>query len=135
MVGFDTIQIGDSAAFEKAITEEDVSAFARISGDLNPVHLNEEYAKTTVFRGRIAHGMLTAALISTVLGTRLPGPGTIYLRQTLNFLAPVRLGDVVVAEVEVIGKEPGRRRLRLATRCKVRDKVVLDGEALVQVST
>jgi len=133
MPGFDTIRIGDKATVEKSITEEDVRVFARVSGDTNPVHLDEDYAKGTIFRGRVAHGMLTAAIISTVLGTKLPGPGTIYLHQTLKFLAPVRLGDTVVAEVEVLEREPERRRIRLATRCRVRDKVVLDGEALVQV--
>ena len=133
MPGFDAIQTGGQANVEKTVTEDDVRVFARISGDTNPVHLDEEYAKGTIFRGRVAHGMLTAALISTVLGTKLPGPGTIYLHQTLKFLAPVRLGDTVLAEVEVLGKDSEKRRLRLATRCRVQDKVVLEGEALVQV--
>jgi 3-hydroxybutyryl-CoA dehydratase len=107
--------------------------FAGVSGDTNPVHLNEEFAQGTSFAGRIAHGMLTASLISTVLGTKLPGPGCIYLSQSLKFLAPVRAGETVRAEVTIKSIERDRRRVLFETVCKVGGKNVLEGEALTMV--
>ncbi len=111
------INIGESARFTKTVSEADVYLFAGITGDVNPAHLNEEYAKNTFFKKRIAHGMLTGSLISTVIGTLLPGPGTIYLKQELNFLAPVFFGDTITAEVSVADKDTSTNRLRLKTSC------------------
>jgi 3-hydroxybutyryl-CoA dehydratase len=126
------IALGDGASFAKTISETDVYLYAGITGDFNPAHIDEVYASQTFFKSRIAHGMLTAGLISAILGTRFPGPGTIYLRQELAFLAPVRIGDKIAASVEVIEKDPVRNRLRLRTLCKNQDGVtVLEGEALV----
>ena len=127
------LEPGMSKVFAKTVTEADLLLFAGVSGDTNPLHLDEEFARDTMFEGRIAHGMLTAALISTVIGTRLPGPGCIYLSQTLKFLAPVRIGDTVAARATVIEINPERKRVRLHTTCSVGDKVVLDGEALILV--
>ena len=117
----------------RTITETDVVMFAATSGDSNPVHLNQEYAQTTFFKGRIAHGMLSAGFISTVLGTRLPGPGTIYLGQNLQFRAPVRIGDTVSAKVDVKEIIPEKRRVILTTNCFVKDTLVIEGEATVMV--
>ena len=131
---FDTICIGDKAFISKMITEEDVCVFAEISSDYNPVHLDHEYACSTRFQKRIVHGMLVASLISAVIGTKLPGQGTVYLSQTLNFRAPVLLGETVYAEVEVIDKIIAKNQIKLKTVCfNQDDKVVLDGEALVLV--
>ena len=127
------LEPGMSKVFGKTITEADLLLFAGVSGDTNPLHLDEEFARGTMFEGRIAHGMLTAALISTVIGTRLPGPGCIYLSQTLKFLAPVRIGDTVAARATVSEIMPERKRVRLHTTCSVGAKVVLDGEALILV--
>ncbi len=132
-VPFEAIRIGDRASLSKTIASDDVESFAAITGDTNPVHLDEAFARSTIFKGRVAHGMLSASLISAVLGTKLPGPGAIYLQQSLRFLAPVRLGETVVAEIEVLEKDEARRRLKLSTRCRVGDRAVLEGEALVQV--
>ena len=107
--------------------------FAGVSGDDNPVHLNEEFAQGTMFKGRIAHGMLGASYISTVIGTRLPGPGTIYMGQSLKFRAPVRVGDTVTARVTVTAIDPEKRRLTLETLCLVAGKVVIEGEAQVML--
>jgi 3-hydroxybutyryl-CoA dehydratase len=128
---YSEIRVGDRAFVEKTIGESDVYLFAGITGDLNPAHVNEEAMKSSRFGGRIAHGMLSASLLSAVLGMRLPGPGTIYLSQTLQFKAPVRIGDTVRAEAEVVEKlEKGRVRLR--TACSIQDgTVVLEGEATV----
>ncbi len=127
------LEEGMSAAFGKTITDADILMFAGVSGDTNPVHLNEEFALGTAFQGRIAHGMLTASLISTVLGTKLPGPGCIYLSQSLKFLAPVRAGDTVRAEVTLRSLDKERRRCVFETVCKVGGKNVLEGEALIMV--
>lgn len=128
----DQMSIGDSATFTKTISESDVYQFAGVTGDLNPAHINEEYAKGTVFKTRIAHGMLSAGFISAVLGTRLPGPGTIYLRQELKFLAPVRIGDTITAKVEITGLLLEKNRVTLRTTCTNQDGVlVVDGEALM----
>ncbi len=107
--------------------------FAGITGDTNPVHLNQDYAATTMFEGRIAHGMLSAGFISTVLGTRLPGPGTIYLSQNLQFKAPVRIGDTVTARVTVRELIPAKKRAIMETNCYVGDRCVISGEATVMV--
>jgi len=127
-------RVGDRASVRRTITEADIVNFAGITGDYNPIHVDEEYAKTTIFGGRIAHGIFSAALISNVLGNKLPGPGCIYLEQTLRFLAPVRIGDTITAEVEVIEIMEAKRRLRLSTTCKNQDgKNVLSVEALVKI--
>ena len=124
---------GMTAVFGKTITDADILMFAGVSGDTNPVHLNEEFAAGTAFQGRIAHGMLTASLISTVLGTKLPGPGCVYLSQNLKFMAPVRVGDTVRAEVTITAIDRLRRRVTFATACKVGGKSVLEGEAVTVV--
>lgn len=126
------IKVGDAAEFSKTVTESDVYLYAGITGDLNPAHLNEAYAKGTFFKTRIAHGMLTAGFISSILGMQLPGPGTIYMRQSLSFLAPVRFGDTITARAEVVELITEKNRVRLKTTCTNQDGVVvLDGEALV----
>lgn len=123
------LKVGMTASVEKTISDADVVQFAELSGDTNPVHLNEEYASSTAFKARIVHGMFNAALISAVLGTRMPGPGAIYIDQQLRFRAPVFIGDTVtaIAEVEEINVE--RRRVKLKTICKVGDKIVAEGHA------
>lgn len=125
------LEIGMMRYLQKQVTDEDIVKFSEISTDRNPVHLDDAYARDTIFEGRIAHGMLTAGLISAVIGEQLPGHGTVYLGQTLKFLAPVRPGDVVRAEVQVESIDNARRRVTLATRCLVGDTVVLKGEAVV----
>lgn len=126
------LRLGDKAYVEKTISETDVYLYAGITGDLNPAHINEEYAKGTLFKGRIAHGMLTVGLISAVLGMKLPGPGTIYLGQELKFTAPVRIGDTIKAEVEVSEINKEKNRIKLRTTCKnQKGEVVLDGIATV----
>lgn len=130
---FEDLQVGNSAAFEKTVTEADIQAFAAISGDTNPVHLDEEYARGTMFKGRIAHGLLSAGFISTVFGTKLPGPGSIYISQNLRFKAPVRIGDTVEARVEVKELLPEKKRAVFTTTCKVGDRVVIEGEATLMV--
>ena len=129
----DELAVGMTASYGKTITDADILLFAGVSGDTNPVHLDEEFAATTPFKGRIAHGMLTASLISTVLGTRLPGFGSIYVGQSLKFLAPVRRGDTVRAAVTVTAVDLERRRVTLETLCKVGDRVVVTGEAVMMV--
>ncbi|WP_299371489.1 MaoC family dehydratase [uncultured Kiloniella sp.] len=126
---------GMEASFSKTVTEADIVLFAGISGDTNPVHIDEEAAKKSVFEGRIAHGMLTASYLSTVLGTRLPGPGCIYLSQSLRFKGPVRIGDTVTAIVRVKEVMMSKKRVILETLCQVKGKDVLDGEAMVMVSS
>lgn len=126
------INIGDKASFEKTISETDIYLFAGITGDLNPAHINQVESEKTMFKGRIAHGILVSGLISTVLGMYLPGPGTIYLGQELKFLAPVRMGDTIRAEVEVIEKIDEKNRIKLKTQCINQDgKVVIEGIATV----
>jgi len=128
----DELKIGDSAYFQKTITETDVYMYAGISGDINPAHINETYMKDSMFKGRIVHGMLTAGLISAVLGTLLPGPGTIYLGQDLKFLAPVRFGDTIEARVTVIEKKCEKNKIICETVCTNQDgKMVLTGSATV----
>ncbi|MBK1811266.1 MaoC family dehydratase [Clostridium sp. YIM B02505] len=125
------INIGDKSAFQKTITETDVYLYAGITGDLNPAHINQVEAEKTMFQGRIAHGMLTAGLVSAVLGMQLPGPGSIYLGQELKFVAPVRIGDTIKAEVEVIEKVEEKNRIKLSTICTNQDGV----EVLIGVAT
>ena len=131
---FNEIIIGQSADYKRKITEQDIERFAEVSGDHNPVHMNEEFAKTTMFKGRIAHGLLSASFISTVLASKLPGPGTIYLSQELKFLRPVRIGDEITVTVEVIEKVEEKKRVVLSTICKNQDdKKVIDGKATVMI--
>ena len=126
------INVGDAAEFTKTISEADVYLFAGVTGDLNPAHVNEEYAKKTFFKTRIAHGMLSAGFISAILGTQLPGPGTIYIRQELIFMAPVFFGDTITARAEVVEVNTEKNRLRFKTTCRNQEgKIILDGEALV----
>lgn len=125
------LEVGMLRTLQKQVTDADIEMFAQVSTDRNPVHLDDDYARDTIFQGRIAHGMLTAGLISAVIGEQLPGHGTVYLGQTLKFMAPVRPGDMVRAEVEVEAIDHSRRRVTLATRCLVGDTVVLKGEAVV----
>ena len=126
------LEVCDHAEFAKTISEADIYLFAGVSGDFNPAHVNEEYAKNTFFKTRIAHGMLTASFISTTIGTKLPGPGTVYLDQRLKFLAPVRIGDTITARVEVVEIMAEKNKVRLNTTCVNQDGVtVLDGEAVV----
>ena len=132
---FEDLRLGQKASFGKTITESDIVLFAAVTGDTNPMHLNAEYAKTTIFGERIAHGMLAAGLITKVLGTQLPGPGTIYLSQSLKFRAPVRIGQTVTATVEVVALHPERHRATLHTLCVVEGEPVLEGEAYVSVPT
>lgn len=128
----DKLTIGQKALYSKTITETDVYLFAGISGDINPAHVNDEYAKNTAFKGRIAHGILTASFISAVIGMQLPGPGTIYVSQTLKFLAPVHFGDTITASVEIKEIIKEKNRVILSTCCKNQDDViVLTGEAVV----
>jgi Acyl dehydratase len=126
------LNIGDKASFQKTITETDVYLYAGITGDLNPAHINQVEAEKTMFQGRIAHGMLTAGLVSAVLGMQLPGPGSIYLGQELKFVAPVRIGDTIKAEVEVIEKLEEKNRIKLSTVCTNQNGVeVLIGVASI----
>jgi 3-hydroxybutyryl-CoA dehydratase len=127
------LKVGMTAVYAKTITDADIVLFAGISGDINPVHLNHEFASETMFEGRIAHGMLSASFISTVIGTKLPGPGAIYLAQNLKFKAPVRSGDTVQARATITEVMPDKRRIALRTVCTVGDKVVIEGDALIMV--
>lgn len=127
----DELAVGDSATLERSFSQDDIDAFARISGDDNPAHVDEAWADASIFGGRVAHGLLTAGLISAVLGTRLPGPGTIYLSQTLKWLAPVKPGDALTAVVTVREIIEGKNRVILDTEVRRGGDVVLAGEALV----
>jgi 3-hydroxybutyryl-CoA dehydratase len=128
---FDELSVGQSAEMSRVVGEADIEGFAEVSGDSNPLHLDEAYAKTTTFGERIAHGMLSGAYISAVLGTKLPGPGAIYLAQSLRFRRPVRIGDLVVARATVKALDAARGHVTLETVCEVGGKTVVDGEALV----
>lgn len=132
---FEDLEIGQVAEIRHLVSEEGVRKFAALSGDTNPIHLNEAYAANTRFGGRIAHGLYTASLISAVLGTKLPGPGAVYLSQTIKFRAPVFIGQEVVAQVEITALDPSRQRATFFCTCTVGDKVVLDGEAQIMVPT
>ena len=126
------VAVGDTVTFSKTVSESDVYLYAGITGDHNPAHINESYARGTSFKTRIAHGMLSAGMISTVLGNLLPGPGTIYIRQDLKFQAPVRIGDTITARAEIIEIIAAKNRVRFKTDCINQDgTVVIDGEAVV----
>ncbi len=128
----DQIKVGDTAEFAKTVTETDIYLYAGITGDFNPAHVNEVYAKNTFFKTRIAHGMLTAGFISAIIANQLPGPGTIYLKQDLSFLAPVHIGDTITGRVEVLELIPEKNRVRIKTTCSNQDGVmVISGEGLV----
>ena len=130
---FEDLQLGDEASYERAVTDADIVTFADVTGDCNPVHLDATYAATTPFKTPISHGMLTAGYISAVFGMKLPGPGAIYVSQTLNFRAPVRHGDRVLATVRIIDLIAAKRRARFECVCRVGDKIVLEGEAILMV--
>jgi len=133
MLHFEDLSVGMTETLSKTISSADVVGFAQLTGDRNPIHLSEHFAAKTSFGSRIAHGLYTAGLISAVLGTRLPGPGAVYVSQTLNFRAPVRIGDTVEVTVTVAELIPERLRARLTCTCRVGEEVVLEGEALVKV--
>lgn len=128
------LEVGMTKVFTKTVTETDIVTFAGISGDTNPIHLDKTFAQSSIFKERIAHGLLSASFISAVLGTRLPGPGCIYLSQSLNFLAAVRIGDTVTARATVSAISREKRRVVLQTVCSVDDQVVVEGEAVLMVS-
>jgi 3-hydroxybutyryl-CoA dehydratase len=129
---YEDIQIGDTAVFSKTITDFDIYQFAGLTGDFNPMHIDNEFAKDTFFKERIAHGLLTGSFISTVLGMKLPGPNSIYLSQNFKFLAPVKIGDTVKAAVEVVEKRDDKKIIKLITQVyNQRMEMVVDGEAVV----
>ena len=130
---FEDLELGLEASYARAVTDADIVAFAEVTGDRNPVHLDATYAANTPFKTPISHGMLTAGYISAVFGMQLPGPGAIYVSQTLNFRAPVRHGDQVTASVRIVDLIPAKRRARFECICRVGDKVVLEGEAILMV--
>lgn len=130
---FEDLVLGMEASVSKTVTMADIETFAGVSGDYNPVHMDPEFASKTIFKQVIAHGLLTASYISTVFGMKMPGPGAIYVSQTLNFKAPVKVGDEVLARVIVVDLMPAKNRARFDCFCTVRGKVVLDGEANMMV--
>ena len=127
------LKVGKSAMFGRTVTDADIAAFAGVSGDTNPIHLHDGFARTTRFGKRIAHGMLSGSFISTVIGTKLPGPGAVYISQTMAFMAPVMIGDTITAVATVTAIDEKRRRVTLKTQCFNDEKVVIDGEAVVLV--
>lgn len=137
LMGYDIedLEIGMTASFVKTITEADIVLFAGVSGDNNAIHINEEFASTTIFNGRIAHGMLSASVISAAIANKLPGPGTIYMSQNLRFKAPVRAGDTVHAKVSIQEIFLDKQRAVLRTECFVKGKSVIEGEALVKATS
>jgi len=127
-----SLVVGQFATSSRVVSDTDVVLYAAITGDLNPVHVDDAFATASRFGGRIAHGMLTGGFISAILASQLPGPGTIYLSQSLRFVRPVRIGDTITTRVEIVEIIEGKRRVRLATTCRnQRDELVLDGEAMV----
>ena len=130
---FEAIEVGMEATYTRTITNADVQKFVEISGDNNPIHLNKEFARKTIFKERVIHGMLTASFISTVIGTKLPGPGCIYVNQNLNFKAPVKVGDTVITFCKVIKKNDAKNIIKLETICSVANKVVIEGHATILV--
>ena len=130
---FEDLAEGMTASFEKRITDEDIVKFAEVTGDTNPLHLDDDFARESIFEGRIAHGMLTASLFSAILGTRMPGPGCIYMNQSIRFHAPVRPGELALATVTVKRIDSEKQRVEFDCSCAVGDTVVADGEALVKV--
>ena len=131
-LSLEDLSVGQCSEMTHSVTEADIIGFADITGDRNPVHLDHDYARNTAFGSRIAHGMLSAGYISAVIGNQLPGPGAIYLSQSLRFRRPVRIGDTVTARVEVVAINNGRARVTLATSCLVNGEVVVDGQAEIQ---
>lgn len=129
------LSVGQSAVFTKTVTEADIVFYGGVVGDTNPVHMDEEYAKKTMFGGRIAHGMLSASYLSTVLGTKLPGPGCVYMSQNLKFKAPVKIGDTVTARVVVKEIITEKKRVVLETNVYIGEKIVIEGEAMVMVDS
>jgi 3-hydroxybutyryl-CoA dehydratase len=132
---FEELAIGQSACRSRIITEADIVAFADVCHDHNPVHLDAAYAATTIFKERIAHGMLSAGIMSGLFGEQLPGPGAIYVAQSLKFRAPVKIGDTLVVRAEVLSKVPGKNLVVFKTECRVGDKVVVEGEATLLVAS
>ena len=130
---FEDLEVGMLASLKRVVSEQDINTFAEVTGDKNPVHLDAAYADKTMFKGRIAHGMLTAGFISAVFGMELPGPGAIYVSQTLNFRGPVRIGDEVITKVEIAELIPAKRRVRFSCQCSIAGKPVLEGEAILMV--
>ena len=131
---YSEIKIGESAKLERTITEEDILKFAELSGDYNPIHMDEKFAQQTIFKGRIAHGALTTAFVSALLARDLPGPGTIYIFQQLSFRKPVRIADSITTKVEVTKKNDGKEHITLRTTCTNQEgELVLDGEAVVML--
>jgi 3-hydroxybutyryl-CoA dehydratase len=130
---YEDLALGMTATFSKTVSNEDIVKFAEVSGDTNPVHLDEAFAATTMFGSRIAHGLLSAGFISAVLGTKLPGAGAIYVSQSFKFKAPVRIGNEVTARVELIALNPEKKMATFVTQCLVKDKIVIDGEATLMV--
>ena len=131
-IPYESIKVGSKATFSKTVSESDIYLYAGVTGDLNPAHIDKEFAAKSIFGERVAHGILSAGFISTVLGTRLPGECAIYLSQTLRFTAPVKIGDTITATVEVLEKIESKRRIRLSTVCEnQRGQRVIEGEALV----
>jgi 3-hydroxybutyryl-CoA dehydratase len=130
---FEDLIVGMEASYVRRVVEQDIHDFATLTGDTNPIHIDDDYASATMFKGRIAHGALTASYIATVLGTILPGPGAIYISQSLNFRAPVRIGDEVKATARIIELLPAKKRAILTCGCSVDGKTVLEGEALLMV--
>ncbi|MEQ8394218.1 MaoC family dehydratase [Thalassobaculum sp.] len=127
------LEVGMRAEYERVVTQDMIESFAEVSGDHNPLHLDDDYAKDTMFKGRIAHGLLSAAFISKVFGTVMPGKGSVYISQTLRFLAPVRIDDTVLTVVEVTAIDREKKRVSFKSRCKVGSTVVIDGDALILV--
>ena len=130
---FEDLSVGMEASYIRRVEERDLQAFAALTGDTNPIHLDEEFAFASPFKGRVAHGALTASYVATVLGTQLPGPGAVYISQSLNFRAPVRIGDEVRATARVIELLPAKKRAIFTCHCSVDGKTVLEGEALLMV--
>lgn len=130
---FEDLAVGQEASLSRTVTEADIVAFADVTGDHNPVHIDAAYAATTMFKERIAHGMLSAGYISAVFGMKLPGPGAIYISQTMAFKAPVKIGDTVVATVKIVELTPEKKRARFETVCSVGGKAVVTGEAQLMV--
>jgi 3-hydroxybutyryl-CoA dehydratase len=130
---FEDLSVGQTASLAKTITEADILLYSAVSMDTNPLHLDADFAGQSLFGERIAHGMLSAGLISAVLGTKLPGPGALYMRQSLRFAAPVKIGQTVKATVEITALNPDKKRATLRTVCTVGDELVIEGEAYVQV--
>ena len=130
---FEDLDIGMEASYTRAVSEADLQVFATVTGDTNPIHLDAEYAARTPFKERIAHGMLSAGYLSAVLGTKLPGPGAVYVSQTLSFRGPVKIGDTVTAHVKLRELVAGKRRAVFDCRCSIAGKSVLEGEAVLMV--